>query len=529
MITLREMLEIDSFVGSVVVAGGKGLDREVEGIAIMEVPDIDDYVSKGDFLLSTLYPIHSNEYELSSFINRLNDIGLSGIGIKLNRYLSILPDIIISSANKLDFPVIILPQKSNFSIQINGFLKKKLLLRNYELQYRNDIHHKLMEMMLFDKEFDGLASGFFSILKKDIILFDDEKNIVDKHIITRDEKSIEKFKYKFLSKNFSPTPKYSYLEGFTVFTICNGRNIVGYVAAAADNDKDLPMLEKIAIEQFAIVFNIIEQKKAAVARVELRFFDEFANDLLLRPIDDYTSILKRSKSLGFNINVPLFLVVLQIHAIPKAFTDQNHFFEKLKNKYLATKPKKTVFANVENNIIVFFEYLPDKVQQKDVDDFVNVLHSLGANNFHIGVSKDICCITQFKSRYEEAKKALEIVKWTKKQKVMYSEEIGIYRIIASAKDKDELILFADEMLSKVVEYDKKSNAELMLTLRTYIECGGNLKLTAKTLYIHYNTVRYRYRLLEQLTGKDLSLFNDLLDLNLALKIYFCFTQNIKLT
>ncbi|MGQ9700486.1 MAG: helix-turn-helix domain-containing protein [Candidatus Bipolaricaulaceae bacterium] len=32
---------------------------------------------------------------------------------------------------------------------------------------------------------------------------------------------------------------------------------------------------------------------------------------------------------------------------------------------------------------------------------------------------------------------------------------------------------------------------LITTLRTYLECGRNLRHTAETLRIHYNTARYR--------------------------------------
>ena len=41
---------------------------------------------------------------------------------------------------------------------------------------------------------------------------------------------------------------------------------------------------------------------------------------------------------------------------------------------------------------------------------------------------------------------------------------------------------------------------------------------AATMYVHVNTVRYRIRRIEELTGRDLSQLNDQVDFFLALQI-----------
>ena len=126
MLCVRELLALDHFRGATVAAGEQGLDRVVEDIAIMEVPDIEDYVKKGDFLISTLYPIHSDKRKLEVFIPRLVSLGLSGLGVKLNRYVDRVPPACLEEADRLGFPVIVLPEGSNFSSQINTFLKESL-------------------------------------------------------------------------------------------------------------------------------------------------------------------------------------------------------------------------------------------------------------------------------------------------------------------------------------------------------------------------------------------------------------------
>ena len=47
--------------------------------------------------------------------------------------------------------------------------------------------------------------------------------------------------------------------------------------------------------------------------------------------------------------------------------------------------------------------------------------------------------------------------------------------------------------------------------------SGSWSRTAESLHLHVNTVRYRIERVEQLTGRDLSQFEDRVDVFLALK------------
>jgi hypothetical protein len=49
------------------------------------------------------------------------------------------------------------------------------------------------------------------------------------------------------------------------------------------------------------------------------------------------------------------------------------------------------------------------------------------------------------------------------------------------------------------------SSDLMETLRRYLENGGSLEATAKALFVHANTVRYRLRRIQDLIGEDVTL------------------------
>ncbi|MDO4261214.1 MAG: helix-turn-helix domain-containing protein [Eubacteriales bacterium] len=52
-------------------------------------------------------------------------------------------------------------------------------------------------------------------------------------------------------------------------------------------------------------------------------------------------------------------------------------------------------------------------------------------------------------------------------------------------------------------YDEENGTELLQTLRVYLECGRNAALTAKTLYIHRNTLYQRLERIGTILGADL--------------------------
>ncbi len=78
--------------------------------------------------------------------------------------------------------------------------------------------------------------------------------------------------------------------------------------------------------------------------------------------------------------------------------------------------------------------------------------------------------------------------------------------------------FAIRILGAVVEHDQRNNADLMPTLRAFLDCSGSWSRTAAQLGLHLNTVRYRIARVQELTGRDLGDVADRTDVYLALQL-----------
>jgi hypothetical protein len=77
--------------------------------------------------------------------------------------------------------------------------------------------------------------------------------------------------------------------------------------------------------------------------------------------------------------------------------------------------------------------------------------------------------------------------------------------------------FRVRLLGGLEEYDRRHEADLVHTLETFLDCSGSWIKCAALLHVHVNTLRYRMRRIEELTGRDLGRFSDRVDLFLALQ------------
>jgi DNA-binding PucR family transcriptional regulator len=73
------------------------------------------------------------------------------------------------------------------------------------------------------------------------------------------------------------------------------------------------------------------------------------------------------------------------------------------------------------------------------------------------------------------------------------------------------------VIATLAAYDAKRRTALVQTLERHLSDRGALASTARTLYIHTNTLRQRLERIESLTDLDLAQ-EDLLSLELALKL-----------
>ena len=99
------------------------------------------------------------------------------------------------------------------------------------------------------------------------------------------------------------------------------------------------------------------------------------------------------------------------------------------------------------------------------------------------------------------------------------EDTGAYRLLlpAMSEDPGELERFYAETIQPLSAYDEQYETELVATIETYLDNDGNVAATAKQLFTHRHTIRYRLERVRELCGHDVSSTEGREKLGLGLK------------
>ena len=134
----------------------------------------------------------------------------------------------------------------------------------------------------------------------------------------------------------------------------------------------------------------------------------------------------------------------------------------------------------------------------------------------IGVSEECGDYTGIPLALRQGRMAAEIGAKTENGEGLYFySQMRLGRIVASFSPEIRPILQRD-ILSKLLENHADS---LLEKLFTYFEMNGNVSQTAEKLFIHRNTLQYRFRKIKEITGFDIYHIDDLVQLRLAVLQY----------
>jgi sugar diacid utilization regulator len=99
------------------------------------------------------------------------------------------------------------------------------------------------------------------------------------------------------------------------------------------------------------------------------------------------------------------------------------------------------------------------------------------------------------------------------------EDTGSYRLLlpAMSEDPSELERFYAETIEPLSAYDEQYETELVATVEAYLDNDGNVAATAKQLFTHRHTIRYRLERVRELCGHDVSATEGREKLGLGLK------------
>ncbi|MBE5799694.1 MAG: hypothetical protein E7321_07060 [Clostridiales bacterium] len=134
----------------------------------------------------------------------------------------------------------------------------------------------------------------------------------------------------------------------------------------------------------------------------------------------------------------------------------------------------------------------------------------------VGVSERQTDQTRFGTALSEAVYAAKAARLTKKE-TLYAHELGLYAYLFPMSENAFVCSRCRSQLQRIREYDAQNRTSLEQTARVYVSERMEIAATAKALFQHPNTVRYRLTKIQKLMElEDDALFAPMLSLMINL-------------
>ncbi|MEU5860668.1 MULTISPECIES: PucR family transcriptional regulator [unclassified Nonomuraea] len=144
---------------------------------------------------------------------------------------------------------------------------------------------------------------------------------------------------------------------------------------------------------------------------------------------------------------------------------------------------------------------------------------LGQGRITLGLSSVTTGPAALSSLIEEARHALTLAALSgDRVSVITGDDVSSHRTLLAAIPGELRRAFRSRLLGRLESYDAANQTDLLETLQAYLEESGSLVATAERLHVHVNTLRYRLRRIEELTGRSLNSWDERVDFLLALRM-----------
>jgi sugar diacid utilization regulator len=159
----------------------------------------------------------------------------------------------------------------------------------------------------------------------------------------------------------------------------------------------------------------------------------------------------------------------------------------------------------------------------EIDDFEEVLAPIipliEKYGLIAGISNKFTSINDIRRNAFSSIKAIQLGYGLHKGRTLYRyRDYAIYYLMELTLRSEGYDMFCLPEISRLTDYCEKHGDELMVTLRAYLRCGRNKVKTAKELYVHLSTIKYRMMQVQNIMGISLDTDENALKLLLTIKM-----------
>ena len=524
--TIRNFIESNKFPGIQLVSNNSGINKEIKGVRIIKVPNMEKFLGGGELLLTSLVVYEKlNEHMLLNHLEELNKKQVSGFVVKRKQNTiqqNKLFETLLCFCNKHSIPVLELPQSVSFwqvikyvlsrtqSIEIAKFIYSKMT--------RDEIYLFLSEGVIVENTMEKMFAKVEIILGNPITLYNENHNMVypdspeARELIILDDS--ETYVPNILTQYEYIRQKGNYVEYIKKIIILDQCD---FYLVISEVNEPLTELDFITLENAISAILYVLTQAVTVRNIEKKYHrdleyrmlngslsgteeDEVADLLKLNTTDEYQVIIFYLKS---EISKESF------SAIQRKETEQ------LEKEILKFAPIEYIYFTTNRIIYIHkrnpkegktdfrrrFEMFQKEIQNQLTEKQVKL-------ELLIGIGRSVKGYHNLKESFEGSKMAIQYIDIIRKitgdvnKSVVECSNLGFFQIFANIRDKNQMRTYIPDAVNEIHQYDIKKNGELVNTLECYLNHKQSIRKTSELMCVHSRTVTYRLQKIVELTGMD---------------------------
>ena len=286
-----------------------------------------------------------------------------------------------------------------------------------------------------------------------------------------------------------------------------------------------------AVERIAAIFGKHIAEQRYISELNGKLMSAFIDDLVTGKHEKSNPALNYSKELNVDLSMPSRMIVVEIfdpegNLPPSVGAPQSHDWIQV----LTGTARRTDIGDAKMLIVYRDKHLI-AIMQDGADASSKAISALAENLksdlersfpklvFTVGVGSVCCNEGDYASSFDSARKIIELGKnLGHAGEVLSLEQFNARTLLYGSLDTSVMKDFASIRLKPLIDSDKETGSELLLTLETYVGNRGNSHKTAEDLSLSSSGLKYRLKSIEKAAGIDIRDTRTFFDIALALDI-----------
>ncbi|MGB3633517.1 MAG: helix-turn-helix domain-containing protein [Rubrobacteraceae bacterium] len=422
-------------------------------------------------------------------------------------------------------------------------LNQHVVSQHDRLQRSEKTHDALTTLLLEDRPLDDITATISNLLCAPVVLQDEQFRVLSQAVPTDGYLTVSSLNSHGLrdirellpelreagrAKSLNQEKENPNNGELVVAPLDLGGHERGYLTVPLEDEAERDFFLR-TLEQAATIYTLYMVKQRVAQETEDRVKGDLLVDLLAARYRDAAEVRERAHYLGIDFRHGPFRIFVARHGSLSGYLEKNFSNPRsvgyARSKLLALARNLTVgsesgMVGAEGDHLISLVPGSDNDPHRMAENLLeNIRKEFPGLPVCVGVSAPCEDPKDFAPHYEEIRSLLKFAESLGAcEKPIHYDEWKVYGLLLRSAERKDVLDLSHRVLRPLLAQDHNGQGELLPTLQAYIDNNLSPSRTAKALYVHPNTVKYRIKRISELLDLDLDDLDNVLTVKVALTI-----------